>query len=86
MTEPKLDAILARQLPDAEKRARADLVLKKEASHAIQRFDRSLVDKLEAARRDPEGVALALHAWAGMPPMRGLACVRPHADGWDACS
>ena len=31
MTEPKLDAILARQLPDAEKRARADLVLRTDA-------------------------------------------------------
>ena len=48
--------------------ARADLVLKKEASHAIQRFDRSLVDKLEAvAERAAEAQRAAGDASGQLP-------------------
>ena len=50
MTEPRLAAILARQMPDAEKRRRADIVLRTGLSrHHTQRAIRRLVRGLRAA-------------------------------------
>lgn len=52
MTEAKLDAILARQLPDAEKRARADFVI---ATDMTIEQTRAAVRALIACLRDRAG-------------------------------
>ncbi|MGB3166317.1 MAG: dephospho-CoA kinase [Alteraurantiacibacter sp.] len=53
MTEEKLDAILALQMPDAEKRARADYIIDTGTSLAATELAvQALVDKLIARRND----------------------------------
>jgi len=52
MTEAKLDAILTRQTPDAEKRARADLVI---ATDTTLDDTRAAVRRIVACLRDHEG-------------------------------
>jgi len=52
MTEAKLDAILTRQTPDAEKRARADLVI---ATDTALDDTRAAVRRIVACLRDHEG-------------------------------
>jgi hypothetical protein len=42
--------------------------------------------RLDEAAADPEGVALRLHAQAGIPVLSGLVCDPPPADGWLACA
>src|SRR6201994_803074 len=51
MTAEKLDAILARQLPDAEKRKRADFVV--DTSHGLDPVRGQIRDILDAAARMP---------------------------------
>jgi dephospho-CoA kinase len=51
MTPDKLDAILARQLPDAEKRARADFVV--DTSHGLAPVRKQIEDILAAAVKMP---------------------------------
>jgi dephospho-CoA kinase len=51
MTREKLDAILARQLPDAEKRRRADFVV--DTSHGIEPVRARIRDILEEAAKMP---------------------------------
>jgi dephospho-CoA kinase len=51
MTPDKLDAILARQLPDAEKRARADFVV--DTSHGLEPVRVRIREILEEAARMP---------------------------------
>jgi dephospho-CoA kinase len=51
MTGEKLDAILARQLPDAEKRARADFVV--DTSHGLEPVRAQIRDILSKAARMP---------------------------------
>ncbi len=51
MTAEKLDAILARQLPDAEKRKRADFVV--DTSHGLDPVRARIRDILEEAARMP---------------------------------
>ena len=51
MTSEKLDAILARQLPDAEKRQRADFVV--DTSHGLDPVRASIRDILDQAARMP---------------------------------
>jgi dephospho-CoA kinase len=51
MTEEKLDAILARQLPDAEKRKRADFVV--DTSHGLDPVRARIRDILEQAVKMP---------------------------------
>src|ERR1700712_5185394 len=51
MTSEKLDAILARQLPDAEKRQRADFVV--DTSHGLDPVRLRIRDILEQAARMP---------------------------------
>lgn len=48
MTEAQLDAILARQMPDAEKRARADFVIETLDMDSARRDVQNLVARLEA--------------------------------------
>ena len=52
MTEEKLDAILARQLPDAEKRKRADFVV--DTSHGIDPVRARIRDILVEAAKMPQ--------------------------------
>jgi dephospho-CoA kinase len=52
MTAEKLDAILARQLPDAEKRARADFVV--DTSHGLDPVRLRIREILDAAARMPQ--------------------------------
>jgi dephospho-CoA kinase len=59
MTRERLDAILARQMPDAEKRARADFVV--ETSQGI-----------EAARAQVQAIVETVLHPAWTPPRRGL--------------
>ena len=51
MTDEKLDAILARQLPDAEKRKRADFVV--DTSHGLDPVRLQIRDILEQAAKMP---------------------------------
>jgi dephospho-CoA kinase len=51
MTDEKLDAILARQLPDAEKRTRADFVV--DTSHGLDPVRLQIRDILEQAAKMP---------------------------------
>jgi dephospho-CoA kinase len=51
MTAEKLDAILARQLPDAEKRKRADFVV--DTSHGLEPVRARIRDILEQAAKMP---------------------------------
>jgi dephospho-CoA kinase len=51
MTAEKLDAILARQLPDAEKRRRADFIV--DTSHGLDPVRRQIRDILDAAAKMP---------------------------------
>ena len=51
MTAEKLDAILARQLPDAEKRRRADFVV--DTSHGLEPVRQRIRDILDEAARMP---------------------------------
>jgi dephospho-CoA kinase len=51
MTEEKLDAILARQLPDAEKRKRADFVV--DTSHGLDPVRARIRDILQQAAKMP---------------------------------
>ena len=51
MTAEKLDAILARQLPDAEKRRRADFIV--DTSHGLDPVRGQIRDILDAAARMP---------------------------------
>jgi dephospho-CoA kinase len=52
MTEEKLDAILARQLPDAEKRKRADFVV--DTSHGLDPVRARIRDILDQAAKMPQ--------------------------------
>ncbi len=52
MTEEKLDAILARQLPDAEKRKRADFVV--DTSHGLEPVRARIRDILVEAAKMPQ--------------------------------
>jgi dephospho-CoA kinase len=52
MTEEKLDAILARQLPDAEKRKRADFVV--DTSHGLDPVRARIRDILVEAAKMPQ--------------------------------
>jgi dephospho-CoA kinase len=52
MTSEKLDAILARQLPDAEKRRRADFVV--DTSHGLDPVRTRIRDILTEAVRMPQ--------------------------------
>ena len=52
MTEEKLDAILARQLPDAEKRRRADFVV--DTSHGLEPVRARIRDILDQAAKMPQ--------------------------------
>jgi dephospho-CoA kinase len=52
MTDEKLDAILARQLPDAEKRKRADFVV--DTSHGLDPVRLRIRDILEQAAKMPQ--------------------------------
>src|SRR4030081_1386710 len=52
MTSEKLDAILARQLPDAEKRERADFVV--DASHGLDPVRAQIRDILDQAVKMPQ--------------------------------
>lgn len=51
MTPDKLDAILARQMPDAEKRRRADFVV--DSSHGLEPVRAAIRDILDAAAKMP---------------------------------
>jgi len=51
MTGEKLDAILARQMPDAEKRRRADFVV--DTSHGLESVRTRIADILEQAAKMP---------------------------------
>ena len=51
MTSEKLEAILARQLPDAEKRTRADFVV--DTSHGLDRVRAQIREILAAAAKMP---------------------------------
>jgi dephospho-CoA kinase len=51
MTGEKLDAILARQMPDAEKRRRADFVV--DTSHGLDPVRSRIRDILEEAAKMP---------------------------------
>jgi dephospho-CoA kinase len=51
MTGEKLDAILARQLPDAEKRQRADFVV--DTSHGLDPVRARIRDILDQAAKMP---------------------------------
>ncbi len=51
MTPDKLEAILARQLPDAEKRRRADFVV--DSSHGLEPVRAAIRDIIAAAVRMP---------------------------------
>ncbi len=56
MTEAKLDGILARQIPDAEKRARADFVVDAGRGPDVARGQvQAIVDQLKGARRRGDG-------------------------------
>lgn len=52
MTEEKLDAILARQLPDAEKRKRADFLV--DTSHGLDPVRAQIRDILDQAAKMPQ--------------------------------
>ena len=52
MTSEKLDAILARQLPDAEKRKRADYVV--DTSHGLEPVRAAIRDILREAGKMPQ--------------------------------
>ena len=52
MTEEKLDAILARQLPDAEKRKRADFLV--DTSHGLDPVRARIRDILDQAAKKPQ--------------------------------
>src|SRR6202011_2020280 len=52
MTDEKLDAILARQLPDAEKRQRADFVV--DTSHGLDPVRARIRDILAQAAKMPQ--------------------------------
>jgi dephospho-CoA kinase len=52
MTGEKLDAILARQLPDAEKRARADFVV--DTSDGLEPVRARIRDILQQAAKMPQ--------------------------------
>ena len=52
MTSEKLDAILARQLPDAEKRKRADFVV--DTSHGLDPVRAQIRDILAEAVKMPQ--------------------------------
>ncbi|WP_343313069.1 dephospho-CoA kinase [Brucella sp. BE17] len=52
MSEQKLDAILARQMPDAEKRTRADFVL--DSSTGLDDMRRQITDLIEKLRGKPQ--------------------------------
>ena len=58
MTEAKLDAILARQLSDSEKRARADFVV--DTSGTIEET-RAAIGRIVSSLADRRGTALAPH-------------------------
>jgi dephospho-CoA kinase len=58
MTAEKLDAILARQMPDAEKRRRADFVVDTSATIAETEAE---VDRIAALLRTRTGTAFARH-------------------------
>jgi dephospho-CoA kinase len=51
MTTEKLDALLARQIPDAEKRARADFVV--DTSHGLEPVREQIRDILNQAAKMP---------------------------------
>lgn len=51
MTDEKLDAILARQLPDAEKRRRADFVV--DTSHGLDHVRTQISEILAKAAKMP---------------------------------
>jgi dephospho-CoA kinase len=52
MTGEKLDAILARQMPDAEKRKRADFVV--DTSHGLDPVRAQIRDILDQAAKMPQ--------------------------------
>jgi dephospho-CoA kinase len=52
MSDEKLEAILARQLPDAEKRRRADFVV--DTSHGLDPVRALIRDILERAAKMPQ--------------------------------
>src|ERR1700753_3397984 len=73
MSEEKLDAILARQLPDAEKRKRADFIV--DTSDGLDPVRARIRDILAEAARMPRAAALirrALHSSFRLSPMREI--------------
>ena len=52
MTHDQLDAILARQMPDMEKRARADYVIETVTLDAARAAVRQVIDRIRKGMRD----------------------------------
>ena len=70
MTSEKLEAILARQLPDAEKRTRADFVV--DTSHGLDHV-RAQIREILAAAQDAAAAALILLSRSAFEGIKGRA-------------
>ena len=77
--ERDADAVLA------SRRRRKLEVLGVREGQARKRRAANATVRLEEATADPDGVAVRLHAEAGLPVLPGLVCDPPPADGWLAC-